>query len=132
MLHHTGLTTLPIQNIDTSIDAGTATVHLIAEPTNTYVLICVVNHWINNLLELYDGDTEINKNQIWYIKWSSKYTYVRSSKRSLYEVYRALSENGTIDATNVTMYTLLTWLKNNIQQFIKYYDIKKWKSEQYE
>jgi hypothetical protein len=124
MLHHTGLTTKPIQNIDTSIDVGTAIVHLIAQPTNTYVLIRIVNHWINNLLEFYDGDSEIDKNQIWYIKWSSKYTYIRSSKRSLYEVYRALSENGTIDETNVTMYTLVTWLKDNIPQFIKHYDIK--------
>jgi hypothetical protein len=124
MLHHSGLATKPIQNVDTSINVGTATVHLIAKPTNTYVLIRVVNHWITNLLEFYDGDTEISKNQPWFIKWSSKYTYIRSSKRSLYEVFRALSENGTIDESNVTMYTLVTWLKDNIPQFVKYYDIK--------
>jgi hypothetical protein len=124
MLHHAGLTTKPIQNVDNSINVGTATVHLIAKPTNTYVLIRVVNHWIKNLLEFYDGDTEIDKNQTWFIKWSSKYTYTRSSKRSLYEVFRALSENGTIEETDVTMYTLVTWLKDNIPQFVKFYDIK--------
>jgi hypothetical protein len=124
MLHHTGLTLKPIQHIDTTINVGTATVQLIAQPTNTYVLIRVVNHWINNLLEFYDSDTEIHKNQTWYIKWTSKYSHIRSSKRSLYEVYRALSENGTIDETDVTMYTLVTWLKDNIPQFVKHYDIK--------
>jgi hypothetical protein len=124
MLHHTGVTTKPIQHIDSTINVGTATVQLIAQPKNTYVLIRVVNHWINNLLEFYDGDKDINKNQTWYIKWSSKYSHIRSSKRSLYDVYRALSENGNIDETDVTMYTLVTWLKDNIPEFVKHYDIK--------
>jgi hypothetical protein len=124
MLHHTGLTTKPIQHIDSTINVGTATVQLNAQPMNTYVLIRVVNHWINNLLEFHDGDSDINKNQTWYIKWSSKYPHIRSSKRSLYEVYRALSEDGNIDVNDVTMYSLVTWLKDNIPQFIKHYDIK--------
>jgi hypothetical protein len=62
------------------------------------MLVRVINHWINNLMELHP-DRDTYTLQPWYIKWNESYPYMQSSRCTLYEIYCTLSRNYTIQST---------------------------------
>jgi hypothetical protein len=108
------------QPIDMNVESST--IIITAIPKTAFMIIRIVNHWIKNLLE-YHTDCETYIDATWNIMWNESYPYMRSSRRSLYEIYRTLSRNYTISRNDVTVYMLIEYIKANIPNFVNHYDI---------
>jgi hypothetical protein len=107
--------------IDMNVESST--IIMTALPNTAFMIIRVVNHWIRNLLKYHtDRDTYIDAK--WNIMWNESYPYMRSSRRSLHEIYRTLTRNYSISVNDVTVYMLVEHIKANIPNFVSHYDIK--------
>jgi hypothetical protein len=108
------------QIFDMNVDVST--VIIMAQPESAYMIVRIVNHWITNLVN-YHPDRETYMDNEWYIKWQESYPYMRSSRRSFFEIYRTLTRNYKVQDKDVTVYMLIDYLKANIPEFIHQYDI---------
>jgi hypothetical protein len=116
-------TTAQQPNIEMNVESST--VIMMAQPNTAFMLVRVINHWITNLMEFHP-DRDTYTIQPWYIKWNESYPYMRSSRRTLYEIYRTLSRNYTIQSTDVTVYMLIDFCKATFPVFVNNYDIKEY------
>jgi hypothetical protein len=68
-------------------------VSLIAKPKTLFKIIQIINQWIDNIVHHYKDQSVINNEQTWYRKWKVLYPIICSSKRSVIEVYRFITED---------------------------------------
>jgi hypothetical protein len=68
-------------------------VSLIAEPKSLFKVIRIINQWIKNIVHHYEDKLVINNEQTWYRKWKALYPIICSSKHSVIEVYRFITED---------------------------------------
>ena len=119
----TSATAVNQRNIEMNVESST--VIMMAQPETAFMIMRVINHWISNLMEFHP-ERDTYTTQPWYIKWTESYPYMRSSGRTLHEIFRTMSRNYTIEPTDTTVYMLVDYCKANIPVFVNYYDIKEY------
>jgi hypothetical protein len=93
-------------------------VGLVAEPKSLFKIIRMINQWIENIVKYYEDKSVINNEQTWYRKWKALYPIVRSSKRSVIEVYRFITED--LLAPTATVLDVLKYFINTIPELENY------------
>ena len=76
-----------IAELRNTITIDDTKVVMIAQPSTSFKLLRVLNHWIDNLIRYHKDKEKVNVNQAWYIKWKAIYPFIRSSKRKFIDVY---------------------------------------------
>ena len=84
------------------------------QPKSMYKLIRALNHWIDNLINFYNGD-DITTSDNWYKRWNS-------SNRTIQDTYQVLT--GKINDENITCFLLVMHLIEWIPQLRPHYDIR--------
>ena len=98
------------------------TITIRVTPTLFYKVIRAINHWINHIIEHYsDIHQNINSTHTWYVKWTSLYKLMRSSKCTILEMYHIWT--GNYSKTYISAYAFLLELLNDIPILRMCYDI---------
>jgi hypothetical protein len=96
-------------------------VSLIAQPKSLFKIIRIINQWIKNLVHNYENQDKINIDNDWYRKWKALYPIIRSSKRTVVEVYRFVTED--LLAETATVLDVLQYFNDTIPELTKYQTI---------
>ena len=99
-------------------------VEMIATPQITYKIIRIINHFIKQIIQHHSDDDLVNTDTIWYKKWQSVYSIVRSSKRTMIDNYRLLFDDYSTEDKNITTYEFMLALIEYVPHLKKCYDIK--------
>ena len=90
----------------------------------TYKVIRVINHFIQHVVKYYpDEDQDITETSAWCIKWITVYPIIRSSKRTIVDVYRLLFDDYTIKEKDIHLYDVVMSLVKSIPHLKSCYDI---------
>ena len=107
-----------VQQLSKAMIINDNDVSLIAQPKSLFKIICMINQWIDNLVNHYEDQTKINKDQTWYRKWKALYPIIRSSKRSVIETYRFVTED--LLAPTATVLDVLNYFLETIPELPTY------------
>jgi hypothetical protein len=107
-----------VQQLSRAMIINDNDVSLIAEPKSLFKVIRIVNQWIENIVHHYDDQQVINNEQTWYLKWKALYPIIRSSKRSVIEVYRFITED--LLAPTATVLDVLNHFLDTIPELSTY------------
>jgi hypothetical protein len=110
-----------VQELSRAMIINDNDVSLIAQPKSLFKVIRIINQWIENLVTHYEDQTVINRDQTWYRKWKALYPIIRSSKRTVTEVYRFVTEE--LLAPNATVLDVLQYFIDTIPELKKYQTI---------
>ena len=98
-------------------------VEMIATPQIAYKIIRVVNHFIKHIIENYNDEMSVASDTIWYKKWQSVYSIMRSSRRTMIDNYRLLFDDYTTKDNDVSTYTFVMALIEYVPHLKQCYDI---------
>ena len=89
------------------VTVGDDSVTIIVQKSTFYRVIRTVNHWIEQLMKLHQGNDgiDVSKTDNWYCKWRARYKIMRSSRRDFKEIY----QQWTNDFTEENPTPLLLW-----------------------
>ena len=107
-----------VQQLSKAMIINDNDVSLIAQPKSLFKIIRMINQWIENLVHHYEDQTKINKDQTWYRKWKALYPIIRSSKRSVIETYRFVTED--LLAPTATVLDVLNYFLETIPELPNY------------
>jgi hypothetical protein len=107
-----------VQQLSRAMIINDNDVSLIAEPKSLFKIIRILNQWIENIVTHYEDQLVINNEQRWYRKWKALYPIVRSSKRSVIEVYRFITED--LLAPTATVLDVLNYFTESIPELENY------------
>ena len=108
----------------TEMKISDSKVEMIATPAMLYKVIRVVNHFIEHIIKHYPSeDDNIGIEETWYKHWKTMYPIIKSSKRSMIDVYRMLFNDYTMEDKYIDIYTIVMALKDMIPHLKHSYDI---------
>jgi hypothetical protein len=107
-----------VQQLSNEMIINDNNVSLIAQPKSMFKIIRIINQWITNLVVNYEDQDEINIDDDWYRKWKALYPIIRSSKRSVVEVYRFVTEDLLVE--NATVLDVLNHFNDIIPKLTQY------------
>jgi hypothetical protein len=110
-----------VQKLSNAMIINDNDVSLIAQPKSLFKIIRMINQWIENLVHYYDDKEVINDNQTWYLKWKALYPIIRSSKRSVIEIYRFITED--LLMSNATVLDVLNHFIDTIPELKNFQEI---------
>ena len=77
-----------------------------------YKIVRVLNHFITHIITHHENTYhDVHKSATWYCKWNTIYPMIRSSRRTMIQVYRMLFEDYSIEEKNITVYSTVLKLK---------------------
>jgi hypothetical protein len=110
-----------VQKLSNAMIINDDNVSLIAQPKSLFKIIRMINQWIENLVHYYDNKEVINDNQTWYRKWKALYPIIRSSKRTVIEVHRFITED--LLMSDATVLDVLNHFIDTIPELKNYQEI---------
>lgn len=101
-------------------------VEMIATPEVLYKIVRVVNHFIHHIIDNHSDEAEdITKQSLWFIKWKAVYPVIKSSRRTIIEVYRILFNDYSLDDKDINLYGFMMELVDIVPHLKMSYDILK-------
>ena len=90
-----------------------------------YKMIRCINHFIDHLVKYHEDETSnISNSAVWYTRWKGIYPFIRSSKRTIQEVYQIYMNDYSESTKSVTTFELFMKIVEDVPKLRQCYDAK--------
>ena len=114
----------PKERYSDMISIGDNEAKITVVPELTYKVMRIINHFIDELMKNYeDEDNDITYTSSWYTQWKQMYPLIKSSKRTVQEIYRVLSNDYSKKDSEITPLMVVMNIIDTVPFLTHCYDI---------